>query len=266
MNTVNNVQQNSPLFYHLSSQDPEKPYVGLIHGLFGDLNNLAMVRRGLEDEFNVLSIDLPDHGQSQQTPQFSFQGYAELILELLGFLSISEIHIVGHSLGGKIAMTLALNHPGRVNKLILADIAPVRYTPRHHNVFSGLLNLDLEQVRDRKHADEELAKHIIEPGVRQFLLKSLFKQDDSFRWKFNLPLLHRDYDLLSEAIHADQPFAGDVLFIKGGNSDYLLAEHSEHIQSLFPNSQAKIIQGTGHWLHAEKTTVFNRIVKTFLQQ
>ena len=260
------MQNTSPLFYHLTEIDPDKPFVALIHGLFGDLNNLAMVRRGLEQDFNVLSIDLPDHGQSIKTDGFSFETYSRLVFELLDFLEISQCHILGHSLGGKVAMTLALNHPQSINKLILADIAPVAYTPRHQNVFNGLLNLELSQVKDRKHADQELAKHIVEPGVRQFLLKSLSKADNGWSWRFNLPLLHRDYPLLSQGIHAEQPFEGEVLFIKGGNSDYLLAEHSEHIQSLFPNSQAKIIQGTGHWLHAEKTTVFNRIVKTFLQQ
>lgn len=256
----------SSLNYHLTSVDSDKPYITLIHGLFGDLNNLAMIRRELESDFNVLSIDLPDHGQSQYSQVFSFEGYAQVIIELLGYLKIEKSHMLGHSLGGKVAMTIALVFPQKVDKLLLADIAPVAYTPRHQNVFNGLQNVDLENTRDRKHAENQLADHVMEPGVRQFLLKGLYRNAKQWQWRFNLSLLIRDYPLLSAAVESDNHFDGKVLFIKGSESDYLQASHKQAIAKLFPNSQAKIIQGTGHWLHAEKPSIFNRIVKGFLHQ
>lgn len=260
------IHSTSSLNYHLTSSDSDKPYIALIHGLFGDLNNLAMIRRELESDFNVLSIDLPDHGQSQYSQIFSFAGYAQVIIELLDYLKIEKCHMLGHSLGGKVAMTIALEFPQKVDKLLLADIAPVAYSPRHQNVFNGLQNVNLANTRDRKHAENQLADHIIEPGVRQFLLKSLFRHEEQWQWRFNLSLLIRDYPLLSAAVESNNQFDGDVLFIKGSESDYLLASHKEAIAKLFPNSQAKIIQGTGHWLHAEKPSIFNRIVKAFLHQ
>lgn len=236
----------------------------LIHGLFGSLDNLAVVRRELQLDFNVLSVDLPDHGKSARTMSFSFDNYADQLNHLLVQLEIDPTFVLGHSLGGKVAMTLALRYPDKVNKLVLADIAPVRYNARHQNVIAGLNNVDLISTRDRNHANEQMAGHIVEPGVRQFLLKSLYQDNNQWAWRFNLGLLQRDYALLSGAIESEQQFSKPVLFIKGGNSDYLLPEHQNVITSLFPDSKAKVIQNTGHWLHSEKPNIFNRLAKSFL--
>ena len=161
-------------------------------------------------------------------------------------------------------MCMALSQPNRISKLVLADIAPVKYEARHQAVLSGLNNVDLNNTRDRNHANEQMAEFIVEPGVRQFLLKSLYQENGSWSWRFNLSLLERDYPFLSGAIESDNQFTKPVLFIKGGNSDYLLAEHQAPIAKLFPNSQAKIIQNTGHWLHSEKPNIFNRLARSFL--
>lgn len=238
----------------------------LIHGLFGSLENLGMVRRGLESHFNVVSVDLPDHGSSCRTEQFSFETYAEKILAVMDELAIDKAHIMGHSLGGKVAMYIALHYPHRVNKLIIADIAPVAYPPRHTNVMQGLNAVSLETIEHRKQADQQMAAHVKELGVRQFLLKSLTNDEGQWQWRFNLPLLQRDYPLLSGAIDADSPFNQPTLFIKGGNSDYLLPEHKPHIARLFPNSKARIIAQTGHWLHAEKPDTFNKVVLDFVNK
>lgn len=255
---------SSSLNYQLTGDNPDLDYVILIHGLFGDLNNLAMVKRELENEFNVLSIDLPDHGQSAFSETFSFENSANAIVSLTESLGISTFSILGHSLGGKVSMRVALDFPDKVTSLIVADIAPVANPPRHDNVFNGLKGVDLAATKSRQHANEQLAAHVVEPGVRQFLLKSLAKDEEQWRWRFNLALLFRDYDKLTAAIESDSQYTGPVLFVKGSESDYLMPEHREAIGKLFPNSQAKVIQGTGHWLHAEKPAMFNRIVKGFL--
>lgn len=224
-----------------------------------------MLRRDLQKDFQVLSIDLPDHGRSQFSQGFSFQHYARHIAELMDELAIAQAHVVGHSLGGKIAMTLALAYPNKVSKLVLADIAPVAYPPRHQSVFAGLNAVDLTHIKDRNQAKEAMSEYIEEEGVRQFLLKSLYQGDNGWHWRFNMAVLQRDYALLCAAIESTQRFDKPVLFIKGGLSEYLLPQHKAHIDSLFPRAQAKIIQGTGHWLHAEKPAIFNRLVRDFLQ-
>ncbi|WP_416304983.1 alpha/beta fold hydrolase [Neptunicella sp. SCSIO 80796] len=236
----------------------------LLHGLLGSLDNLGMVTRGIESSLRVIAVDLPDHGQSYFSEQFSYAEYANAVLQLLDHLGIDRCHLVGHSMGGKVAMQLALNHPQRVTKLVVADIAPVAYPAHHTAIFAGLNNVDLATISNRNDADNALAKHISEAGVRQFLLKSLQQTEQGWQWRFNLPLLQRDYALISAGIDSSQTFEQPTLFIKGTESDYIQAEHRESIQRLFPNAKAQLMQGCGHWLHAEKPQQFNRILLNFI--
>lgn len=251
------------LNYQISKTSESAQWVVILHGLFGSLSNLSITKKSLEAQFNVISFDLPDHGESDRTNEFSFEFYANAIHLQLDTLGIHQFNLLGHSLGGKIAMMMANIQPEKIQKLLIADISPAAYSPRHQNVFAGLEAVDLATTIDRKHADSQLAQHIEMPSVRQFLLKSLYRNNENWHWRFNLPLLKRDYAKLSCALPSFT-FLGSTLFIKGANSDYLTSEHSELIKSMFPNSQAKIISGTGHWLHAEKPHIFNRIVENFL--
>jgi esterase len=236
----------------------------LIHGLFGSLDNLSALRRQFTEFFQVLSIDLPDHGKSSFTQSFSFDQYAKVISELIGSLGIKELSIVGHSLGGKVAMQMALNQHELIRHLVVLDIAPVKYTPRHSNVFQGLNNVVLGELTSRKKAETALSEYVEDSSTRQFLLKSLYHENDIWKWRFNVALLQKDYVKLSDAITSIQPFEGPVLFVKGENSDYLLSEHRETVLQLFPNSQSKMIRGTGHWLHAEEPLLCGKIIRTFL--
>jgi esterase len=176
--------------------------------------------------------------------------------------------MVGHSLGGKVAMQVALNYPERVQKLVVADIAPVEYTPHHQAIFAGLQAIDLARLQQRGDADAPLAQFVDALPVRQFLLKSLYRdtegfQNKGFHWRFNLPVLIGDYRELLAAPHG-KPFSGPTLFIKGELSDYIVAEHEPIIRELFPNFKFKVITGTSHWLHAEKPIAFNKLVQQFL--
>ena len=239
----------------------------LLHGLFGSLENLGGIARQLEPHYQVLSIDLPDHGLSPRSEQFSFNGYADAVIATLDSLGLQQVNLLGHSLGGKIAMQMALDYPDRVAKLVVADIAPVSYAPRHQNVFKALHSFAPESINTRQSADSAMAEHLPDKGVRQFLLKSLQKnQEGNFSWRFNLPLLYRDYAQLSQGIVSDRVFSKDTLFIKGGQSDYVTAAHQETILRLFPAAKAKIIANTGHWLHAEKPFVFAGLVSSFLAE
>ena len=254
----------NPVHYQIYSDSPNKPWLMLIHGLFGNLDNLSALRKQFTDSFQVLSIDLPDHGKSAFTHTFSFTHYSELICELVDSLKIKELSIIGHSLGGKVAMQIALNRHELISHLIVIDIAPVEYVSRHLDVFQGLNNVVLANITSRKDADVALSKHVEVSSTRQFLLKSLHHENGFWKWRFNLELLEKDYTKLSAAINISQPFVGPVLFIKGEYSDYLLPEYKHSVMQLFPESRSKMISGTGHWLHAEKPEQCAKIITAFL--
>lgn len=256
----------SAVNYQIHSDSEHKPWLMLIHGLFGSLDNLSALRRQFTDSFQVISIDLPDHGKSAFTPSISFEVYAELISTLLNGLGINQLTLIGHSLGGKVAMQLALNHTEKVSRLVVLDIAPVKYSARHNKVFEGLNNVDLKQITSRKEADIALSRYVEESSTRQFLLKSLYNQNQSWNWRFNLKQLQHDYRMISEAITSDTPFTGPVLFIKGEHSDYILPQHKQAVLQLFPNSEYKMVSGTGHWLHAEKPELCSKIISAFLSK
>lgn len=255
----------SQLNYQVYSHIEDQPWILLVHGLFGSLDNLAALKRGLTTDYNILMIDLPDHGKSVRSNEFSFEHNAELIYGLLNELTISKINIVAHSLGGKIAMQFALSHPELLSALIVLDIAPVHYEPRHEGVIKGLSHVPLNNINSRKEAEQYLAEYVNEASTRQFLLKSLTQDDSGWHWLFNLALIQRDYALLSEAIKSDYPFEGPTLFIKGEQSDYITADFRDAILQLFPQSQLKIIGGVGHWLHAEKPSLCIKMIDSFIK-
>ena len=237
----------------------------LLHGLFGMGDNLSMVAKPLSEYFQVYKLDLRNHGRSPRTDSMTLTEMAADVKAFMDAHGIAKAHILGHSLGGKVAMQLALDHPEMVEKLIVADIAPVAYSGGHKDVFAGLEAVDLANLSSRRDADNTLRQFIHENNVRLFLLKNLYRSDDGgFQWRINLPVLSRCYDNLGQANHGDEPFTGPVLFIKGELSDYIIEAYTDATRRLFPNAQLKIIQNTGHWLHAEKPAIFNQLVKRFL--
>lgn len=254
------------IHYQIHSNDTSKSWVVLVHGLFGSLDNLSGLRRLFSTDYQVLSIDLPDHGKSAHSATFAFNHYAEQLTQLLNELAITKVILVGHSLGGKIAMKMVLDSPSLITQLIVLDIAPVKYFPRHTEVFKGLNNINLSQLTSRKDADALLSEFIEEGSTRKFLLKSLYNKNDQWCWRFNLQVLQRDYHKLSAEITSNTSYEGPVLFIKGGLSDYLLLEHKSTILELFPNSQSRIISDTGHWLHAEKTNICYKLIIKFIHK
>lgn len=238
--------------------------VVLIHGLFGSYENLGIIARALAEQWQVVNIDVRNHGRSPHSSLMDYSSMADDLAETLDELGLEQVNLLGHSMGGKISMQFALRQPERIRKLILADIAPVTYQPRHSQIFSGLTSLNLNTLTSRAEADKHLAGYISEAGVRQFLLKSLTKENDTFQWRFNLDALQQNYTSILDTPPAEGQFTGPVLFIKGADSDYILPEHRTAITTRFPTAQAKVIQGTGHWLHAEKPAAFTKIVKDFL--
>lgn len=242
--------------------------VFLVHGLFGSGDNLGALARELATSRMVVLVDLRNHGQSPHIEFLDLATMADDILALqqkLGFsqCDFSQCDIVGHSLGGKVAMQLALNFPDAVRRLVVADIAPVSYAPGHDAVFAALSAVDLRAVERRNDADAMMAPYISDSMLRQFLLKGLYRDDGGFHWRFNLSALKANYTAI-RAAPTGNPFAGPTLFIKGELSDYITAEHEPMLRQWFPNFEFCVIAGAGHWLHGEKPVEFNSLVKTFL--
>lgn len=255
------------LHFKLSKASESSPWLLLIHGLFGSADNLAVVKRHFEKSHNIVSIDLPDHGLSPWNDSFSFDDTVDSIIALLNSEKIKTTAVLGHSLGGKIAMLLALKYPDRVSHLIVADIAPAQYEHRHQAVFDGLKNVPLNKIQGRNDAQSYLSQYIKEPGVRQFLLKSLYKTDSGeWQWRFNLDGLIKSYPHIIDWPQSNLKYDGITCFIKGGKSDYINASHRSAITKYFPNAKAHIIEGTGHWLHAEKPDAFNSVVARVLEK
>lgn len=253
------------LHYKTHIHAADAPWLILIHGLFGSADNLAVIRRHFESTHNIISVDLPNHGLSPWVDSFNFNDSVTGLIAILDSHGIKKTAVLGHSLGGKVAMQLALAHGERVSHLLVADIAPVAYEHRHQSVFDGLNAVELSTITGRKDAELAMAAHIQEAGVRQFLLKSLYQNDQKqWLWRFNVRGLIESYPHIIDWPQTNQQFNGITYFIKGGQSDYITAQHREAIAQYFPNAKAHIIEGTGHWLHAEKPTAFNAIVSKIL--
>jgi len=239
------------------------PNLILIHGLFGSFENLNVIARHLSESFTVTSVDLRNHGRSPHNSIMSYPAMNEDVIALMAQLSIDDAIFVGHSMGGKVAMQVALNMPDKVNKLVVLDIAPVTYEPRHDDVFKGLNAVSRAQINSRQDADNVMSEFVLEPGVRQFLLKSLAKTDNGFTWKFNIRDIQAQYNEILAA-PTGLPYTKDTLFIKGSNSEYITQDMKPSFVELFPNCKAKVIHGAGHWLHAEKPTAVNKSILDFI--
>lgn len=251
------------MILHTDIQGQGTPLL-LIHGLFGSGENLGMIARLLADRFRVINVDLRNHGRSGHSEDMNYMLMADDLAQTMDELGIPTAAVLGHSMGGKAAMQLALNQPQRVSKLVLADISPVVSQARHHHILAALNSVDLTTLTDRKDADKQLQQQIEDAGTRAFLLKSLQKTENGFQWRFNLSTMTKHYQEVLAAPQAENSYPGPVLFIKGGNSDYLQPEHQPLIFKLFPAAKAKVIAGTGHWLHAEKPAAFAKITADFL--
>ncbi|MBV0933436.1 alpha/beta fold hydrolase [Marinobacterium weihaiense] len=252
------------MLLHFQRHGQGEPLV-ILHGLFGTLENWGAQIKALSEQFDVIAVDARNHGRSPHSDDMNYAAMSADLLALLEHLQLGCINLMGHSMGGKAAMQFALDHPERVSRLIVVDIAPVRYEARHNAVIEGLKQIDLASLKSRGDADRLLAEYVDSAPTRAFLLKNLYRNEArQFAWRMNLPVLEQQYANIGAAPEG-APYTGPVLFIKGGDSDYLLAEHQQPIQQLFPNAGFKIIAGAGHLPHVEKPAAFTRLVEKFLR-
>lgn len=238
----------------------------ILHGLFGSLDNWITLSRQFSSTYSVYMIDARNHGRSPHDPVSDYPSMVEDLRSFMEDHSIEQAHIIGHSMGGKTAMSFTLNHPEKVSKLVVADMAMKAYSGHHDEVIRAMQDIPISEIKNRSEAESILAVRIPELGVRQFLLKNIDRREDgSYAWKINLPVLVNEYPKILMEVKGTNPVQNEVLFIRGGNSDYLKDKDFESAKLYFPNASLQTIEGAGHWIHAEQPGPFFTSVSHFLQ-
>lgn len=242
----------------------EGPPVVLLHGLFGMGRNLGFVQRALAQRFRTLALDLRNHGASPHGADMRYDTMAGDVAETLQDLGALPAAVIGHSMGGKTAMRLALRHPGAVGRLCVADIAPVAYAPRNDPIVAALRALPRTPGLTRTQADAALAAGVEDPSLRAFLLQNLvFGATPS--WRIGLDEIAaalRDLEGWDDT--AGLPYGGPTLFVAGARSDFIQPGHREVIRRLFPRARFVTVKNAGHWLHVDNPAGFLGVVEAFL--
>lgn len=251
------------------------PRVVLLHGLFGQGRNFTALARSLAPDAQVLLLDLPDHGRSPWSDAISYPAMAAAVARELADGAGPEDGpwaVVGHSMGGKVAMALALLRPELVARLGVVDIAPAASggVDRFGTYAAAMRSLDLESLPDRASADRELAAAVPDATVRAFLLQNLRRDGDRWRWQVNLGLLGDALDViggwpdLTAPPYHGRPYRGPVLWVAGQDSDYVRPEHAAAMRALFPRVRTVTVKDAGHWVHADQPAVFAAVLRRFL--
>ena len=228
----------------------------ILHGLFGSSDNWQTQAKKFAVYFRVILVDLRNHGHSNWDPDTSYHAMASDIIELIHALNLEKIILVGHSMGGKVAMLTTQLNPKLIDKLIVVDMGIKGYPPHHQHILEGIHAVKLDGVSSRSEADKELNKYIQSEGIKQFLLKNLYwKEKGQLAWRMNVAVLEASMDQILEPIPETEVFT-PTLFIRGELSNYILDEDISDIENLFPDSQYITISQAGHWVHAEKPDEF----------
>lgn len=242
-----------------------KPLI-ILHGFLGSLDNWHTIANEFgKSGFEVFTIDLRNHGRSPHTFLHSIPLMADDLNDFMEQQNLSSANIIGHSMGGKVAMQFALSYQKKVDKLIVVDIAPREYTRGHDDVFAAIKNIELGQIQTRKEAEEKMFPYLTDLSTRQFILKNLERSEEgNYHWKFNFETLYREYENMLVEINSVQTFNGKTLFIKGSNSNYIQEKDRNDIEKIFPNVIIKSIEKSGHWVHADNPKEFFETVINFL--
>ena len=242
--------------------------VVFLHGLFGQGRNWTQIAKALLPEHRSLLVDLPHHGRSEWQDEFDFLDMADRVARLLS--ADDPVTLVGHSMGGKVAMVLALRHPELVDRLCVVDVSPVGYPGARE--FGGYIDamqgMDLSAIDQRSDAEAALADAVPNGTVRSFLLQNLRRDGDSWRWQMNLDVLGEDLAEVGgwpeERLADVAPYAGPVLWIAGARSDYVRDEYADAMDRWFPHNRRVTIKNAGHWVHSEQPEVFVEVLRRFL--
>jgi pimeloyl-ACP methyl ester carboxylesterase len=239
----------------------------VLHGLLGSARNWTTVARQLGESHRVFVLDLRNHGRSPWAGSMSFDAMAGDVEHFADTHRLRSATVIGHSMGGKVAMRLALTRPDRVARLVMVDVAPVAYAHSFGPFVEAMAAVDLSTVRRRADAELQIERTIRDPVVCNFLLQNLVKAEAGFVWRVNLEALAANMaELLSFPPSDDTEYPGPALFVAGARSGYVKPEHRPLIARLFPNAEHALIPGAGHWVHAERPTEFLAEVRLFLAE
>jgi esterase len=261
-----------PVAIHSMELGTSGPRVAFLHGLFGQGKNFTAAAKALRNKCRVTLLDLPNHGRSGWTEHFSYLETADAIGAKLAAASPDPVNLVGHSMGGKVAMVLALRQSDLIERLCVADVAPVRYQTQSTfgEYIRGLRSVDLDRLPDRGTADAVLRPYVPDDVVRGFLLQNLRREQtpdgSRWRWQLNLDLLGDRLAEIGDWPDLETlPYDGPVLWIAGAGSSYILPEHAEPMRRLFPRVQLVTVKNAGHWVHSEQPEIFLAILRRFLR-
>lgn len=249
---------------HPAATAAEAPTLVIAHGLYGSGRNWSVIARRLADRREVVAVDMRNHGDS---PRFPTQGYPDMAADLAEVIEGlgAPVDLLGHSMGGKAAMQLALTRPDLLRRLVVADIAPVAYQHDQTRNAQAMASLDLTRITSRAEADAALSARIDDPALRAFFLQSLDLRSHPPRWRLNLPVLKAEMQKIVGWPGTPGVFDHPTLFLTGAESHYVRPEHREAIRAQFPKARFAKIPGAGHWLHAEKPREFEETVRVFLE-
>ena len=238
----------------------------ILHGMLGCGRNWASIAKKISAQgWRAITIDLRNHGDSPHSDRMDYNLLAQDIEEVIGSLNIEKPIVLGHSMGGKVAMALALRKPHSVGGLIIVDIAPRQYQKSNEYFIKEMLALNLKAVKNRSHADKLLAEQIQDPVIRSFLLQNLYAGEDGYLWRLNLRgILENISALMDFPFEKDNTFGGSALCIAGGNSEYFEETDKELFREFFPNVRIIKIKGAGHWVHSDSPDIFFESVSIFL--
>jgi pimeloyl-ACP methyl ester carboxylesterase len=253
---------------HTTELGTQGPLVAFCHGLFGQGKNWTTIAKAVAEDHRVLLIDMPHHGRSAWGDHFDYVDVADQVAEL--FDEDDPVALVGHSMGGKAAMVLALRHPRLVERLCVVDVSPVDYEERSEfaGYIDALQSLDLTRIEHRRDADAALAEAVPNSTVRSFLLQNLRQHDGAWTWQPNLAVLGRDLGALSgwpeQALADTSPYRGRTLWVAGQRSAYVSDEYVAAMDRWFPHNRRVTIKDAGHWVHSEQPRVFTEVLRRFL--
>ena len=253
---------------HTTEVGDTGPRVAFLHGLFGQGRNFTQIAKALVPDLRSVLVDLPNHGRSAWLETTDYVVVADAVADLLRerYGDDGPVHLVGHSMGGKVAMVLALRHPELVDRLVVVDISPV--TSGGEGEFGHLLDslaaIDVDAVERRADADAALAEHVADERVRGFLLQNLRSGKDGFGWQANLDLLRAELSSIAGFPELGGSFERPVLWIAGEHSGYVRPEHGDAMRALFPSTRLVTVKGAGHWVHSEQPEAFVSALRVFL--
>lgn len=238
----------------------------ILHGLFGSSDNWLTIGKKLAEQYKVYLIDQRNHGRSPWNNEWDYQAMSADLHEFVETHELKDFVLIGHSMGGKTAMNYAVDYtPAKIKQLVIVDIAPKPYPIHHDKIVAGLKALDLSQVNSRKAADEQLAAYIDEVGVRQFLLKNLYRNEEkSFDWRINLPVIADNLANVSGGLAEGKQYSGTTLFVRGRKSNYIKDGDEAVIAQHFPQAAVQTVENAGHWVHAERPVEFMEMLQAFL--